>query len=87
MIIVCINRYWRYIEWFIVFQDGGYNYKTPVIYTADDGYIRKILASVGDKDSLRNSLVSLIDDEWLQNQINMSEDKDIYISIPENIKL
>lgn len=32
--------------------DGGYYYETPIVYFAEDGYVRKILASEKDKDEL-----------------------------------
>lgn len=51
--------------------DGGYSYETPVAYSAEDGYVRKILASEKDKAVLLDDYVSLsgINDNYI-NQVN-----------------
>lgn len=68
-------------------QDGGYVYKTPIIYTANDGYVRKILASSKDSDVLRNLCISLTNEDWLEKQIRKLGEKDTYISIPKKYKV
>jgi len=68
-------------------RDGGYNYETPIIYIADDGYVRKILASKASADDLRKSLVSEVNNEWLNEKINLLGGQDVYISIPAKYKV
>lgn len=51
--------------------DGGYTYDTPVVYVADDGHIRKILASEDNREELLESYISCNDSaEGFINQIN-----------------
>lgn len=40
-------------------EDGVYLFDTPVVYSAKDGYVRKILASEKDKGELLNNFASL----------------------------
>lgn len=74
--------------------DGGYQFNTPVIYTAKDGYVRKILASTNDKEYLNKKLLSMnvntdiskeIDN--LSNNSYLSFDKDKKIIIKANYSL
>ena len=43
--------------------DGGYNPDTPIVYSAEDGYVRKVLASESDADYLRETLTSKVNEE------------------------
>lgn len=62
--------------------DGGYEYETPVVYSARDGYVRKILASSKDKEYLLKSIQCGNKQEWFEKQLNKLTDKDSYISVP-----
>lgn len=68
-------------------QDGGYVYETPIIYTAGDGYVRKVLASSSDAENLNAILVSIVDNEWLEAQIAKLEFEDSYLSFPKKYKV
>jgi len=68
--------------------DGGYGYDTPIIYCAEDGYIRKILAAKKDSALLLQKLSSdMHSNEWLISKIQSLSEKEDYISIPENQKI
>ncbi len=67
--------------------DGGYEYETPVIYTADDGYTRKILASSKDKDKLNELFTSESKPGWMADKIQSLGENELYISIPKNKKV
>ncbi len=63
--------------------DGGYYYETPIVYFAEDGYVRKILASEKDKDELLKNFESQTGyNDWLADEIYSLTQKDSYISIP-----
>lgn len=59
--------------------DGGYNYKTPIIYIGENGYVSKIFCSNKDVPDLEN--VSTIDGRKLVFRAN-EDDVPRYISIP-----
>lgn len=68
--------------------DGGYSYDTPVIYSNEKGYIRKILASKKDIDVLRKSCqVVNGDTEWFEKELDKLNEREEYISIPSEIVL
>ena len=67
--------------------DGGYLYDTPIIYTAEDGYIRKILATSEDAEQLLNSYISCEDEKWFVNQVENLTEKESYISVPQSYRL
>ncbi len=67
--------------------DGGYRYDTPIIYSDDDGYIRKILATKNDaQELLLNCVSSEENDGWLENRISELDYEAEYISIPTRYK-
>jgi hypothetical protein len=35
--------------------DGGYNYKTPIVYCNNEGHVKKILATKNDKEEILNN--------------------------------
>lgn len=67
--------------------DGGYGIETPVVYYAEDGYIRKILASDNDRDSLLNDYASVtgMNDNFIK-QVNELDGMG-YISLSESDKI
>lgn len=68
--------------------DGGYTYDTPVVYTADDGYIRKILATEKDKDTLLTDYMSMSEyNDWFADEVNKLTDKETYINIPSKYQI
>ncbi|MGI6681425.1 MAG: hypothetical protein ACOX3T_08120 [Bdellovibrionota bacterium] len=69
--------------------DGGYNYQTPLIYSAKRGYVRKILATAKDKARLRQEAYfeNKEDTKWFYNKLSKLTDKESYISIPKSIKI
>ena len=67
--------------------DGGYHYVTPIIYTADDGYVRKILATANDKGVLSGYESLEGNDEWLKAQIDKLTSKESYISISSKYRI
>lgn len=67
--------------------DGGYSYEMPVIYTAGDGYVRKILASEASAEVLRKSLTSEVNNIWLNEMIGLLGENATYMSIPEKYKV
>lgn len=68
--------------------DGGYIYDTPVVYSAQDGFVRKILATSEDKDVLLdNYLISSKYDDWFNNEINSLTEEESYISVPGEYQL
>lgn len=61
--------------------DGGYSYDTPLIYwDSRNGRIKKILASLKDKDMLLENYYSPDDPDWLDQKVNGLSDKQSYIS-------
>ncbi len=65
---------------------AGYDYKTPVVYADDNGYVRKILATASDKEQLIDKYaVSQGNAEWFADQVNALSDKESYISVPTKI--
>ena len=69
--------------------DGGYGFETPVVYYAEDGYVRKILASEKDKEELMNNYTSFTDfKKDFNKQISCLSGIDLcYISVPAKAKL
>lgn len=68
--------------------DGGYEYETPIAYWAEDGYVRKILATSNDVAYLKENYISLIgDDKWFNQQIDRLTEEEKYISIPAKYKI
>ncbi len=69
--------------------DGGYSYELPVIYTAEDGYVRKILASSENKDELLDQLSSRDESsqQWFEKQVADLNGEVSYISVPRNKEL
>lgn len=63
--------------------DGGYDYETPIVYTASDGYIRKVLASKKDQEYLMDNYVSCTgDNKWWKQKVHSLTEKESYISVP-----
>ena len=68
--------------------DGGYDYETPLIYYADDNYIRKILAQKKDADMLMSDYRSATNRQrWvrrdlIEDQIEALSERPGYISVP-----
>lgn len=68
---------------------GGYDYKTPVIYTDDNGYVRKILATDNDANYL-NETYAAFDDagtKWFSKQLNNLTISESYISVPPKYQI
>lgn len=66
---------------------GGYDYITPIIYTDDDGYIRKMLISDKDVDTIIKELAG--DEEakrWFEDEVR-GITQEAYISIPAKYDL
>lgn len=69
-------------------KDGVYEFDTPVVYQAEDGYVRKILASFKDKDVLLSNYTSTADKEkWFIDQVSKLTNQDTYISIPKKYEI
>lgn len=65
--------------------DGGYEYKTPIIYCAEDGYVRKVLATAQDKEMLAKFCFSEDGDyEWFLAQTDQLTEEASYISVPKS---
>jgi hypothetical protein len=65
---------------------AGYDYETPIVYTDDNGYVRKILAAASDKEQLiEEYAVSQGDSGWFADQVNALSDTESYISVPTKI--
>lgn len=64
--------------------DGGYDYKTPVIFFDETGSARKILASSSDKELLADTMsgASERDEEWFRQKLEKLGNADTYLSIP-----
>lgn len=64
--------------------DGGYVYDTPVVYMADDGYVRKILAANEDGERILGEIKSETADgqAWLDRKVKNLGEKESYISVP-----
>lgn len=63
--------------------DGGYAYETPIVYTAKDGYVRKILAAEKDKEALLNEYASYSGMNGFEKQVKDLQDTG-YISLSAN---
>ncbi len=70
----------------ITHVDGGYDYITPIVYYAKDGYVRKILASEKDRQELLY-MSSDGDNGWLRRKINNLSENESYISVPAKYKV
>lgn len=71
-----------------IHTDGGYNYKTPVIYCNDEGMIRKILANKNDTELLLKSVHGNDSDmKWFAEKVKNMSDSDQYINVPRSHKL
>lgn len=67
---------------------GGYDYVTPVVYTDDNGYVRKILATSDDAEVLaRTYAVSVGDEQWFYKQLDKLTATESYISVPTKYKI
>lgn len=63
---------------------GGYKYETPIVYVAEDGYVRKILATKDDAEFLLNNYLTETTEhtnEWFKKVEALTE-KERYISLP-----
>lgn len=68
--------------------DGGYMYETPIIYSTENGYVRKILAKKEDIYELSENYTALSgENEWFLKQLNKLDEKESYISIPSKYKI
>lgn len=68
--------------------DGGYDYITPVIYCAEDGYVRKILASSDNTDQLLSEYFSYAGyQDWFTNKVNTLNENASYITVPAKYKI
>jgi len=67
--------------------DGGYIYKTPVIYIAEDGYVRKILATKNDAKELLDNYAMEGANDWFYQRVESLTEKESYISVPLTYKL
>lgn len=67
--------------------DGGYDYDTPIVYTAGDGYVRKILATSNDAEELLNNYVSSEYEDWFITEVESLTEKESYISAPKRYEL
>ena len=70
--------------------DGGYNYKTPVIYVSDkDQFVKKILASKKDKELLRESLnpLSNNDQKKIISELEKLTDTDSYLNFDKRFSI
>jgi len=67
--------------------DGGYDFRTPVIYTGSDGYVRKVLATKDDAEKLKTALLSNEKQDWLDRQIEKLDSEPGYISIPARYRV
>ena len=71
-----------------IHQDGGYSYETPVIYVAEDGYVRKVLATSEDRDAILSVLSAEngLNDELLASIDDLKE-KESYLSFTKGMKI
>lgn len=68
--------------------DGGYIYETPIINCDKNGYVRKILATKSDTDTLIKSIHGNdADKEWFAKKIESLGESEKYINIPKSKKL
>ena len=67
--------------------DGGYDYTTPIIYVARDGYVRKILASNKDKDNLLKMLKTVEGSNHLEHKLGKLRKENTYISFTKSEKI
>lgn len=71
-----------------IHQDGGYIYETPVIYVADDGYVRKILAKKENKEQLLQEYSSLNgNNDWFVAKVEKLGESESYISVPKKYEV
>lgn len=63
--------------------DGGYNYILPIIYSDDEGRVRKILAKEENVEELLGTYAgdTLETTNWFQDQISRLDTKEQYLSI------
>lgn len=67
---------------------GGYDYKTPIVYTDSNGHVRKILAVSEDREYLsQRYALSNNDSQWFEDQLNKLDEKERYISVPNKYHL
>lgn len=65
-----------------------YNYGLPIVYTAKDGYCRKILATKENINELKQKYISISGaEDWLNNQFDKLTEKEMYISIPKKYQV
>ena len=71
-------------------QNGGYRYadELPIVYSAEDGYVRKILALAANKEEILTTCISRNEsNDWLANRIDELGTEIGYISVPEKYKI
>jgi hypothetical protein len=67
---------------------GMYDYETPIVYTDDNGYVRKILACSKDAGTLSRKYTMLKgDNQWFKKQLDGLTDTESYISVPLKYQL
>lgn len=69
--------------------DGGYDYKTPIVFKDKNGYVRKILASKKDIEALNVSYIAIDEkskQKW-QNEINTLGEKESYLNFRKKYKI
>ena len=63
-------------------------YELPIVYTGDDGYVRKVLATSANKQELLNEFCSETkSNDWWEKKINSLDDTEKYISVPARQKI
>jgi len=67
--------------------DGGYIYETPIAYIAEDGYVRKILATKDDAKELLDNFLMEGSNDWFHKEVEGLTEKESYISVPADYKL
>jgi len=67
----------------VMHVDGGYKITTPVVYSNEEGHIKKILATNKDINTILNNYTVISGDKtWLEKQLNNLKEQETYISIP-----
>lgn len=68
--------------------DGGYEYDTPIYYTAEDGYVRKILATKEDVSYIKEHFTPAPEKATdFENKLARLTEKPTYISLPKSYKV
>lgn len=61
-------------------EGGGYYYETPIAYIAEDGYVRKMLATVKDVDEISDRYDSEINSDYLNIKLEKLDVDEKYIN-------